>query len=317
MAKSKSKGSDQLEIIAIGVDVAQEPSRGVDVVVMKPSLPVANTPDMLIAMAIEKGMDLAQLEKLMDLQERWLARIAHEQYRQAMAKFQEEVGEVKKTKNVNYTNRSNQVVNYWYAPLSEIEKTVKPAMAKYGLTRDFKFHNFKDADGKDKIRVECFITHVAGHKEMNEMEAYLDESGSKNLIQAGGSTIEYLKRYTLSGALGISTADDDDGASGKKATAPAAKKGTLNNDQFEATKSKYRAGTVDLDKIREHYDLNPVQEEELLKLKPLLQVDEVVMKTLIKEVRGGVTLEEIKNRFNLSADQEKTLVVIIEAKMKQ
>ena len=41
------------------------------------------------------------------------------------------------------------------------------------------------------------------------MQASPDLTGSKNPIQARGSAIEYLKRYTLIGALGISTADAD------------------------------------------------------------------------------------------------------------
>jgi hypothetical protein len=41
------------------------------------------------------------------------------------------------------------------------------------------------------------------------MSAAADTTGSKNPIQARGSAIEYLKRYTLIGSLGLSTADSD------------------------------------------------------------------------------------------------------------
>ena len=36
-----------------------------------------------------------------------------------------------------------------------------------------------------------------------------DTSGKKNEIQSRGSTITYLQRYTLIGALGLTTADED------------------------------------------------------------------------------------------------------------
>ncbi len=41
------------------------------------------------------------------------------------------------------------------------------------------------------------------------MEAPADTSGSKNMVQARGSTITYLERYTLCAILGIATADED------------------------------------------------------------------------------------------------------------
>ena len=41
------------------------------------------------------------------------------------------------------------------------------------------------------------------------MTALADKTGSKNAVQAIGSTVTYLQRYTLIGALGITTADDD------------------------------------------------------------------------------------------------------------
>ncbi len=48
------------------------------------------------------------------------------------------------------------------------------------------------------------------------MSAGKDASGSKNDIQQKGSTQTYLQRYTLIGALGLSTADEDvDGNDGR------------------------------------------------------------------------------------------------------
>jgi hypothetical protein len=41
------------------------------------------------------------------------------------------------------------------------------------------------------------------------MSAGADSTGNKNNIQSIGSTRTYLQRYTLVGALGLSTADED------------------------------------------------------------------------------------------------------------
>ena len=53
-----------------------------------------------------------------------------------------------------------------------------------------------------------------GHQECTSLSAFPDESGGKNSIQAIGSTVSYLERYTLLSITGLSTQDqDDDGLS--------------------------------------------------------------------------------------------------------
>jgi hypothetical protein len=50
--------------------------------------PAAPTPLTLLEQAIAKNMDLAQLEKLMDMQERWEKRQAEKAFSEAMSSFQ-------------------------------------------------------------------------------------------------------------------------------------------------------------------------------------------------------------------------------------
>ncbi len=60
----------------------------------------------------------------------------------------------------------------------------------------------------------CTITHELGHSESTSLTANPDISGSKNAIQAIGSTISYLERYTVLALTGLATKDmDDDGVS--------------------------------------------------------------------------------------------------------
>ena len=64
-------------------------------------------------------------------------------------------------------------------------------------------------DIEDKIKCTCIVTHSMGHSENTTMTAGKDTTGNKNDIQSIGSTRTYLQRYTLIGALGLSTADQD------------------------------------------------------------------------------------------------------------
>jgi len=157
------------------------------------------TPQSLLSQAIEKGLDVEALSKLMDLQERWQANQARKLFFEAFTKFQTEVPEIRKTKDVSF----NQT-KYQYAPLSDITRQIGKTLEKNGLS-----FRWEIQDDAEQMKVTCLVSHIEGHTETTTMSAKADTSGAKNAIQARGSAIEYLKRYTLIGALGISTADSD------------------------------------------------------------------------------------------------------------
>ena len=60
------------------------------------------------------------------------------------------------------------------------------------------------------IRVTCVLSHILGHSERVTLQASPDQSGGKNNIQAVGSTVTYLERYTLLAVTGLATAEQDD-----------------------------------------------------------------------------------------------------------
>jgi hypothetical protein len=163
------------------------------------------TPDTLLAMAVQNNVDIDKLEKLMELQERWQKGIARKEFFQALSEFQFKVPEIMKRKEVKFKE-----VSYHYAPLADIVRQIKESVRNHGLT-----YRWEIKDENDKIQVTCLVTHTEGHTEVTTMTATPDDSGSKNKIQARGSSIEYMKRYTLIGALGLSTADTDIDARGE------------------------------------------------------------------------------------------------------
>lgn len=154
---------------------------------------------MLIQQAIDRGLDIAALEKLMDLQERYNAAEARKAFFQAFTKFQSQCPDIRKTKAVNF----NQTA-YTFAPLADITRQINKPLKDNGLSYRWEFK-----DEGDKIHVTCLISHADGHTEATTMSADADKSGAKNQIQSRGSTLTYLQRYTLIGALGLSTANQD------------------------------------------------------------------------------------------------------------
>lgn len=163
---------------------------------------MTTTPTDLISQAINKDLDIEKLERLLAMKERWDKEQARKAFFVALSDFQDECPELRKNKPVSFKEGGPVVYNY--APLADIDRQIKKLLKKCGLTKTWKIF-----DSAGKIKVICIITHVDGHSEQTEMESESDMSGSKNPIQGKGSAIEYMKRYTLIGALGLTTADTD------------------------------------------------------------------------------------------------------------
>lgn len=167
-------------------------------------------PQNIIQSAIEKGADLGQLEKIMELQERYERNEAKKAYVQAMADFKEDPPRIEKTKKVSYST-SKGVTEYKHAILANASQVINKALSVYGLSAGWKTEQ-KD----NKITVTCTITHCQGHSESTSLTASPDDSGGKNSIQAIGSTVSYLERYTLFAITGLASHDqDDDGKKGE------------------------------------------------------------------------------------------------------
>jgi hypothetical protein len=166
----------------------------------------------LLALAIRENRDIETLERLMGLQERYNAQQAKAAYYEALSRFQSAVPRIPKAKHVSFPTRDGSGnVDYFYAPLGDIDEVIRPVMLQCGLSKRWEIQDLGDA-----ISVTCIVTHALGHSETTVMTGGADNSGKKNAIQQRASTITYLQRYTLIGALGLTTADDDiDGRLGK------------------------------------------------------------------------------------------------------
>ena len=173
---------------------------------------VANpTPSDLLSQAIEKGLDVEQLSKLMDLQERWQANEARKAFAKAMTEFQKKKPKLVKSSKVLYDNRGGGQTDYNFTPLPEIQKKIDPILSKLGLSYSWKQERIETEKGEKEIKVTCVVTHIDGHSEETWLSAPLDDSGGKNKIQSIGSAVSYLDRYSLKNAFGLSTEEDDDG----------------------------------------------------------------------------------------------------------
>ena len=175
-------------------------------------LPVVATPATLLAMAVEQNADIDKLTKLMDLQERWEANQAKKAYHVALAEFKADPPVLDRNKTVSYENNDGTVTTYKHASLDNVADILGKALEKQGLS-----FNWTTSQGEGGIiTVTCHLTHIMGHSESTSLWAGPDQSGKKNNIQAVGSTVTYLQRYTLRAITGTAEAGMDDDGQGSE-----------------------------------------------------------------------------------------------------
>lgn len=165
----------------------------------------ALTPMEILERAVAQGANVETLDKLMTLQERWEKNLARKAFDNAMSAAKAEIPVIEKTRTVDFVGRTGIRTNYRHEDMAGIARTVDPLLTKHGLS-----YRYRTETKEGIVTVTCIVSHRDGHSEENSLSAGRDETGNKNNIQAVGSTITYLQRYTLKAALGLAASDDDD-----------------------------------------------------------------------------------------------------------
>lgn len=148
--------------------------------------------------AMNPDVDIDKMERLLQMQERILDRQAAADYSAAMAAMQTEIPSIAERGKTN---------NGRYATLEDIVDTVRPILQKHGFAVSFRVHTLDKG-----VEITGVLMHRSGHREETTMLLPADTSGSKNAVQAYGSSVSYGKRYVLCSLLNITTrGEDDDG----------------------------------------------------------------------------------------------------------
>ncbi len=179
-----------------------EPTEPQALAPMQPA-PVVN---MFERLASDPNVDVAKLEKLIEMQERIIAHNARSAFNTAFAEMQGEIPAIVERAKTN---------NGTYAPLEDIQDAVRPILKRHGFSISF----CTEWPDPKTVKVIGILTHREGHERRSEFLSGADASGNKNAIQGLGSAVSYGRRYTTKDLLNITTrgADDDGYAAGKQA----------------------------------------------------------------------------------------------------
>lgn len=157
--------------------------------------------------AANPNVDIDKMERLLQMQERIVARNAKAAFDAAFADMQPDLPVI--TERGGIKNNSG-VVQSKYALWEDINDAIKPVLTKHGFGI-----SFRTGQSNGKIIVTGLLSHRLGHREETSMELPVDTSGNKNAVQAVGSSTSYGKRYTAQALLNLTSRDggerDDDG----------------------------------------------------------------------------------------------------------
>lgn len=121
-----------------------------------------------------------------------------------------------------------------YALWEDIDEKITPILNMHGFALTFRSGVAQDG----KITVTGVLGHKDGHSEETTITLPHDSSGSKNAVQAVGSSVSYGKRYTATMLLNIRTkGEDDDGHEGGKAGLISDEQAQTLRDMLERSKS--------------------------------------------------------------------------------
>jgi len=202
----------------------------------------------IFKVSVEKGFEPAFIEKMMELQERNDANNARKAFHEAMAEFKANAPDIQKDKTVSYTVQGKGTTTYNHASLANVTQKINKALSEYGLSAAW-----ITSQGEGGITVKCTITHKLGHSESTSLTAAPDSSGGKNSIQAIGSSVTYLERYTILALTGLATHEMDDDASGDEVV-------YITAEQVKTLKDEREKRKVDGPKFLNHFGVKSIEE---------------------------------------------------------
>lgn len=202
--------------------------------------------------ASDPNVDIDKMERLMQMHERLAERNARASFAASLAQMQPELPvvdrrgliEVRK-KDASGERNGDIQQSTPYALWEDINEAIRPILGKYGFALSFRVK--KEAD---RVEVTGVLSHRDGHSEETMLSLPMDTTGSKNNVQAIGSSTSYGKRYTAMALLNITSRGEDD--DGKSAGGPT----VISDEQFKELSSLIDAHGADLVKFCKYFKID-------------------------------------------------------------
>jgi ERF superfamily protein len=163
--------------------------------------------------ASDPNADADKMERLLGMYERITAQQAKMAYTSALAEMQPNLPVIDRKGRITVPAKAgfHEGHSTPYALWEDVNDAIRPVLHDYGFALSFRIGLADDG----KITVTGVLSHREGHQEETTITLMHDSSGSKNAVQAVGSSTSYGKRYTAMALLNITSRapmdKDDDG----------------------------------------------------------------------------------------------------------
>ena len=162
-------------------------------------------------LANNPNLDADKIERLMNVfidGQRKMETLTDERaFAHAMADFYKNPPRIIKNRLAEMLKDGRKLYEYNFADLDAYATAAQSALAERGITWSFPF-----SETNGVITVSCILRFGLYAHTPTSMSSPADQTGGKNGIQAKGSTLSYLERYTLCGATGLTAGmPDNDG----------------------------------------------------------------------------------------------------------
>lgn len=154
--------------------------------------------------ARDSSIDIDKMERLLNMQERIVARDAEVAFNTAMTAAQSEMTRVS-ADSVNPQTHSN------YASYAQLDRALRPLYTRHGFSLSF---GESDAPRPDMVRVTCTVSHIQGHSRVYHADMPADGKGAKGgdvmtKTHAVGAAKQYGMRYLIKGIFNVAVGERD------------------------------------------------------------------------------------------------------------
>src|SRR3990167_8353411 len=141
--------------------------------------------------ASNPNVDIEKMERLLQMQERIMAKASEIAFNDAMNQAQSEIGRIA-------ANAENQQTHSKYATYAALDRILRPIYTSHGFSL-----SFDTADSPENaVKVLCYVSHKAGYSRTYSATMPADGKGAKGgdvmtKTHAVGSGMQYGQRYLL------------------------------------------------------------------------------------------------------------------------
>lgn len=206
--------------------------------------------------AADGAQDIGRIVQLTELYQKIRADEAKRAYRAAFPAMQAELPVIDQNGRIVIEKDKKIVQSTPYAKWEDINEAIQPVLFKHGF--GLFFEPGLAADGK--ITVTAVVTHVEGHEERATVTLAHDSSGSKNSVQAVGSSLSYGQRYSARALLNFQSRakvdQDDDGEAAGAPAGPA----VISTQQRDELRALIDETASDVRRFCDHFKISSVSD---------------------------------------------------------